>query len=686
MKKKIGLLICLCILLFGSLFYVYANENTGALTNYATNTLNEYEDENSGENTIRSSTHYSIIDYSSHDFNNPNGGHISNGIWRLSNNYLAFCAQGLLASPGIGDSISAPYQVNNESLIKALYYSYGGPGDIITSRYGESGAIVLTDELVSNAYSGTCISKTDTGFHWNNVVGSLWNEIMSKPLPSDYYAYMVNVDGTGENWLGNITNKQKLVYGVYEPKGSLKLKKSSTLPNISDGNALYSLKNTKYGIFLDEECVRLVDTFILNENGESNTVDNLVAQTYYVKEMEVSKGFVKDETAYKVDVKKNTCQTIEVQDIPKSNILNLVLKKNDSETGEVAQGHGTLEGAEFLFKYYDGYYDEITNDMKPLRQWIMKTDSEGLIYFDADHKVSGDDFYKDKDGKIVFPLGTVTAQESKPCSGYQLNKTLFLQKLTTSLNTEHFSAYRMFNVKNDIIRIKITKVQTGTTTPLTGVIFNHTSPSGVVKKMRTNTNGQFTFVGAETGIHKLQELKTLSGYVLSDKIYEFEVKQDGSVDIKDDVLTIENDVQPYTLKIIKKNSSDSLLDGAKFGLYSDSECKTLIEEKISVNGIVEFNNLENLKHYYFKEIQAPKGYELDSTIHEVYTDLIPFTKQYDVYIDQVKYTDKITDFIITYDCVNKKTAKLPNTGSSITLIMFIVGFICMIFRRRMNEK
>ncbi len=745
MKKKIGLLICLCILLFGSLFQVRADEATGILTDYERNMLNEYDkgninndefikvrkekatkhdlldfvDENyfltedfyyeysdsylmndglvildrysahlkNEENFIMSRSAYSIIGHSAHRFDNPNGGYITNGLWRLSNNNLAFCAQGLMSSPAIGDSTSAPYQVNNEALIKALYYSYGGPGDILTSRYGESGAIVLTDELVSNAYSGTCISRVNNdGFHWNNGVSSLWNEIMAKPLPANYHAYMVDVDGSAINWQGVVANKQKLVYGLYEPKGSLKLKKSSTLPNVSDNNSLYSLKGTKYGLFEDEKCLYLVDMFTLNENGESNTIQNLNVGTYYLKETSVSSGYVLDTSVYKVDVKQDSCKTIEVSDTPKTNILNLMLIKMDSETGEIAQGQGTLEGAEFVFKYYDGYYDKITDSIKPLRQWVMKTDSKGEIYFDNNHKVSGDEFYKDKDGKIVLPLGTITAQETKPCSGYELNNTVFLQKLTTSLNTEHFSAYHMFNVPNNIIRLKIKKVQKGTDIPLSGVVFNHTDPSGTVKKMRTNSDGEFTFVGIKAGKHTLQEIKTSSGYVLSDKIYEFEVKTDGTIQIQDSVKKIENEVKPFSLKIIKKNSSDSLLDGAKFGLYSDSECKNLIEEKISENGILTFENLENTTHYYFKEIQAPKGYELDDTIHEVYTDLIPVSNQYDVYIDQVKSADKMIDFTITYECVNKKTTKLPHTGSSATILMMFLGLMCMIFRRRINEK
>lgn len=745
MKKKIGLLICLSVILIGSLFHVDAVEDTNMLSDYEMNMLHEYDkgnlnnddfvqvrkekaiknnlldfvDENyfltedfyyeysdtylmndglvildrysahltNEENYMMTRSAYSVIDHSVHRFDNANGGYITNGLWRLSNNNLAFCAQGLMSSPAIGDSTSAPYQVDNDSLIKALYYSYGGPGDILTSRYGQSGAIVLTDELVSNAYSGTCISKANNnGYHWNNVVGNLWNEIMSKSLPKNYVAYMVDVDGTAINWQGVVANKQKLVYGAYEPKGSLKLKKSSSLPNISSNNQLYSLEGTKYGLFDDESCTSYIDTFVLDENGESNTIENLKVKTYYVKETNVSNSYVKDETVYKIDVKEDSCQTINVTDIPKTNNLDLVLMKTDSETGEKAQGQGTFENAEFVFKYYDGYYDKIENQLKPLKQWIMKTDVNGKIYFDSDHKVSGDDFYYDKDGKVVFPLGTVTAQEVKPCSGYTLNNTVFLQKLTTSLNTEHFYAFKTFSVANDVIRLKLKKVQTGTDIPLSGVMFSHTSPDGVVKKMRSNSNGEFTLTGIQVGKHKIQELKTVSGYVYSDKVYEFEIKQDGSIVMDNNLKVIENDVQPYCLKIVKKSTSSTLLDGAKFGLYSDKECKNLIEENISNNGIIEFKNLENAKHYYFKEIKAPKGYELDETVHEIYTDMIPVSGQYDVYIDQVKYTDKIDDFTITYECTNKKTTKLPHTGSSMHLILIALGLGCICFGRKLNEK
>ena len=129
----------------------------------------------------------SVVSMTHHRYEEKPGYYIANGIWKLSNSHEAFCAQGLNASPAAGDVTSDPYLVENENLKKCLYYGYNGPGDILTSRFGVSGAIVLTSELVSNAFSSNCISKaSNDGYHWNKVVGGLWNEIISKPSVKNY--------------------------------------------------------------------------------------------------------------------------------------------------------------------------------------------------------------------------------------------------------------------------------------------------------------------------------------------------------------------------------------------------------------------------------------------------------------------------------------------------------------------
>ena len=71
----------------------------------------------------------------------------------------------------------------------------------------------------------------------------------------------------------------------------------------------------------------------------------------------------------------------------------------------------------------------------------------------------------------------------------------------------------------------------------------------------------------------------------------------------DPVITFSNKVNPFELKIVKKNNMHQLLDGAVFGLFKDSECKEKIDEKTTVDGVVSFADLKNGETYYLKEIK-----------------------------------------------------------------------------------
>ena len=65
------------------------------------------------------------------------------------------------------------------------------------------------------------------------------------------------------------------------------------------------------------------------------------------------------------------------------------------------QGTASLEGAEFTWSYYDGYYNADNLPAKATRTWTTKTvaekDSDGTIHYVSrladSYKVSGDSFY-----------------------------------------------------------------------------------------------------------------------------------------------------------------------------------------------------------------------------------------------------------------------------------------------------
>lgn len=68
----------------------------------------------------------------------------------------------------------------------------------------------------------------------------------------------------------------------------------------------------------------------------------------------------------------------------------------------------------------------------------------------------------------------------------------------------------------------------------------------------------------------------------------------------------------YQFKKYDAQAGETLpLVSAKFGLYSDESCNTLINYYESdEKGMIQFRGLENGKAYYYKEISAPDGYKL----------------------------------------------------------------------------
>ena len=126
------------------------------------------------------------------------------------------------------------------------------------------------------------------------------------------------------------------------------------------------------------------------------------------------------------------------------------------------QGAASLANAEFTVKFYTEQSDSDPAEAgkKPARTWVLKTDVSGKMHFTKDSFVSGDAFYYTSDGKTVcLPLGTITVQESKAPAGYQLNPTVFVQKITGDGKQEMVSVYQSSTIEESVIRggVKIQK-------------------------------------------------------------------------------------------------------------------------------------------------------------------------------------------------------------------------------------
>lgn len=615
-----------------------------------------------------SAANLSVIDHSYHQAW-QGGGYISNGIWRLSNNHLSFCADGLGAEPSNGSS-GPDNIVNSSNLRKALYYGYGGPGDCLTRRLGTSASIAWTDDLVSMAYTGHSVGSVAVGgYHWRIAGQSYWNEIMSKPDPIQYgyVAHVVSINGGGYNWQGVWKAKQPLAYGVYNPKGKLKVQKSSantsfvsgksgytlagavysiysdsgctkkvgsvstdangnsntielnngtyyvkeTTPpagynldtnvkpvtiatgqtssvssseqpggairiikksdneKLTSGNSGYSLSGAKYGVYTDSGCTKLVQTITTGPNGVSGYFGVAGASKYYIKELKASDGYQLNPKVYTATVNGLVSVDVNVTETPQILKKPLLIHKTDAKSNALAD-------AQFEVKFYKGI---VTNDSSKLSgtplTWHLKSDSNGDIYLDSAHLVSGKSnsaFLTDGSGNPVLTVGTVTVKETQtPGKDYKLDENTYLIQIQSNSDSSaltYSGKKAITDASSYPSKLKIFKFGGSVSNFLSfsskflleGTQFRHTKPDGsteIITYKRDNPYTGGNIFGAQldnvcmelknlsVGIHTLKEVKVGENiideegnstkdlgeglFALNPAEIKFEVKKDGSI-------------------------------------------------------------------------------------------------------------------------------------------------------------
>ena len=380
--------------------------------------------------------------------------------------------------------------------------------------------------------------------------------------------------------------------------GNGKIQKSSSNTTVTNGNDCYSLSGATYGVYSDKGCTKSVAILTTNANGNTDTVE-LRAATYYVKETKAPKGFQLDKNVYTMAVKVNETTTLKVSDKPKVTDTLVELFKIDMEISKATpQGNASLEGAEFVWKYYDGYYTKDNLPSEPTRTWTTKTiaekDSKNEVHYITrladSYKVSGDSFYT-QNGTICLPLGTITVEEKTAPNGYLLEgaymqaagsseqiKGVYVAQITEDGELAALSGSNQYSVLDKVIRggVKIqkrdletkdTKAQGGATLKDTafeiislndnavlvdGKLYNKNE---VVKTIHTGVDGIAT-TAADTlpyGKYRIEESNAPEGYLTDGaKPIEFEITEDGKiVDLTDEAHSIHNQIKRGDIEGVK---------------------------------------------------------------------------------------------------------------------------------------
>ena len=513
-------------------------------------------------------------------------------------------------------------------------------------------------------------------------------------------------------------------------KGKLTILKKSANTDITDNNDCYSLADAVYGVYKSEADAKSdknkVTSLKTKDTGWSNTVE-LEAGTYYLKEVTAPKGYALSSEINKVTItagKETQFGTNnELIDYPQVDPVGILLGKIDKETNKnKPQGSASLEGAEFTIKYYKGLYDEdpAKSGQVPARSWVLKTDKDGCADLSKDYKVSGDDFYYNGNSDPTLPVGTITIQETKAPTGYFINNEVFVRKITSTGTAPNIHTYNQPQVLEKVIKFDIKKVQAGTSTPVAGAVFLHTMPNGSTEELTTNGSGEITITGLASGTHKIKEIKSPDGYQLNPNEVVFNVASGtgkitftsgtnslvthGTKDSGDGYATFGDKVNPFNLKITKTNEHGKALKGAEFTLYSDADCKNVVDTQTSDDkGVLTFKNLDIEKTYYFEETKAPQGYRIPvdengkAYVHSVYVKATPQNNAFDFTIDNVQYNTSKTsgnirlegtkkNRVVAVDITNKTTQLLPETGSNGTILLIGLGVAVIAFALYKSKK
>ena len=228
----------------------------------------------------------------------------------------------------------------------------------------------------------------------------------------------------------------------------LSIVKSSAMPEITDGNACYSLEGAVYSVYEGNTTSGTVVAELTTDSNGMATVTNLEAGEYTIKEKSAPKGFAVDSKEYHVTTGAIPV-TLRVTDRPKMDPISILLEKKN------AKGVG-IANARYTIKYYKGVKmdtDPTVSGIPADRTWTFKTDENGRIRFSNNTKwfVSGDAFYINAANSVALPEGTVTIQETSAPVGYVLDPTVYVRQITPGSN-ESVSTFNKLTVTEETIR------------------------------------------------------------------------------------------------------------------------------------------------------------------------------------------------------------------------------------------